>query len=37
VTGVVAASSVGEGGDGGRGGRGEGVNESNTDDYLITV
>ena len=37
MTGVVAASSVGEGGDGGRGGRGEGVNESNTDDYLITV
>lgn len=32
MTGVVAASAVGKGG-GGRGG----VNESNTDDYLITV
>ncbi len=33
MTGVVAASTVGGGG----GGRGEGVNESNTDDYLIPV
>lgn len=33
MTGVVASSAVEEGG----GGRGEGVNESNTDDYLITV
>lgn len=37
MTGVVAAGAVGEGGGGRGGGRGEGVNESNTDDYLITV
>lgn len=37
MTGVVAASGVGEGGGGRGGGREEGVNERNTDDYLITV
>lgn len=37
MTGVVAASAVGEGGGGRGGGRREGINERNTDDYLITV